>query len=378
MLAPDNHIQDPYNSMSYDRFGYVWNNPLGAVDPSGEELLTVLAIIGKAMAAYTAVRTVNGYITGYYTGAKAALSAALRVFAAFSGFGEAVGSTLFSSAANSTAGIMAQAAVAAGVSEFILGFTDNLIQTGDVGYSMGAAARGAGVAAGMAAALAGLQVRAQKRASRIKAATSKGHQLDTASKVSGSAINQKQSGIATQSASVYGETIIWGDISMEEFMALYGEGTASGSNSGWFGYANNATALAAFVVYRSGGSLRIAKGGRLSPKYYASGWKGGSLAKIKTYDLGRLGTRLGTVSLGAGIFEAGYQFYSSDRSWGDYGKLGVSTLSTGLTITPEPFTTVIGLGIGFTDAAGGFNGFYSYLDTSQAFFQTNGQFYIPY
>ena len=35
-LAPDNHIQDPYNSMSYDRFGYVWNNPLGATDASGE------------------------------------------------------------------------------------------------------------------------------------------------------------------------------------------------------------------------------------------------------------------------------------------------------------------------------------------------------
>ena len=52
-LAPDNHIQDPYNSMSYDRFGYVWNNPLGAVDPSGEILQFVImgAIMGGLNAA---------------------------------------------------------------------------------------------------------------------------------------------------------------------------------------------------------------------------------------------------------------------------------------------------------------------------------------
>ena len=35
-LSPDNHIQDPYNTMSYDRFGYVWQNPLMNNDPSGE------------------------------------------------------------------------------------------------------------------------------------------------------------------------------------------------------------------------------------------------------------------------------------------------------------------------------------------------------
>ena len=168
-LAPDNHIQDPYNTMSYDRFGYVMNNPLGNVDPSGEELITALVIIGKAIAVYSAVRTANGYVTGYFKGPTAAITAALRVFAAFSGFSEAVGNTLFASGATTGAGAVLQAGIAAGVSEFILGFTENLIRTGDLGHSLGQAAKGAGIAAITAAALAGFQVMAQKRNSTMRA-----------------------------------------------------------------------------------------------------------------------------------------------------------------------------------------------------------------
>jgi len=35
-LSPDNFIQDPYNTQSFNRYGYVWNNPLSYNDPSGE------------------------------------------------------------------------------------------------------------------------------------------------------------------------------------------------------------------------------------------------------------------------------------------------------------------------------------------------------
>ena len=35
-LAPDNYIQNPYNTQNYNRYGYVLNNPLLYVDPSGE------------------------------------------------------------------------------------------------------------------------------------------------------------------------------------------------------------------------------------------------------------------------------------------------------------------------------------------------------
>jgi len=45
-LSPDNYIQDPFNTQSYNRYGYVLNNPLKYVDPSGEWLRIVGAIIG--------------------------------------------------------------------------------------------------------------------------------------------------------------------------------------------------------------------------------------------------------------------------------------------------------------------------------------------
>ncbi len=37
ILSPDNFVQDPGNSQSYNRYSYVWNNPLKYTDPSGWE-----------------------------------------------------------------------------------------------------------------------------------------------------------------------------------------------------------------------------------------------------------------------------------------------------------------------------------------------------
>ncbi|MBG6131248.1 RHS repeat-associated protein [Aquimarina sp. EL_43] len=37
-LSPDNHIQNPYNTQNYNRYGYVLNNPLMYTDPSGETM----------------------------------------------------------------------------------------------------------------------------------------------------------------------------------------------------------------------------------------------------------------------------------------------------------------------------------------------------
>lgn len=53
-LSPDNYIQDPSNTQNFNRYGYVLNNPLKYTDPSGEEGITVGAIlIGAAVAALT-------------------------------------------------------------------------------------------------------------------------------------------------------------------------------------------------------------------------------------------------------------------------------------------------------------------------------------
>ena len=34
-MSADPIIQDPYHSQSFNRYSYVWNNPLNATDPPG-------------------------------------------------------------------------------------------------------------------------------------------------------------------------------------------------------------------------------------------------------------------------------------------------------------------------------------------------------
>lgn len=46
-LQPDNFVQDPYNTQNYNRYGYVFNNPLMYTDPSGEWIwILVGAVVG--------------------------------------------------------------------------------------------------------------------------------------------------------------------------------------------------------------------------------------------------------------------------------------------------------------------------------------------
>ena len=65
----------------------------------------------------------------------------------------------------------------------------------------------------------------------------------------------------------------------------------------------------------------------------------------------------------------------SDGSWGDYGQLGVSLLSAGLTL--DGFTAPAGIGIGLFDAGGGFNSFYNYLDLNQQLYNGTGGLILP-
>lgn len=58
-LSPDNFIQDPYNTQSFNRYGYVWNNPLALNDPSGEFIITAI-IVGAVIGAYMGGVQANG------------------------------------------------------------------------------------------------------------------------------------------------------------------------------------------------------------------------------------------------------------------------------------------------------------------------------
>lgn len=59
MLSPDNYVQKPDFTQSYNRYSYVWNNPLKYTDPNGEWVhLVIGAVIGG----------INGYITGKQAG----------------------------------------------------------------------------------------------------------------------------------------------------------------------------------------------------------------------------------------------------------------------------------------------------------------------
>ncbi|MEM9687285.1 MAG: RHS repeat-associated core domain-containing protein, partial [Bacteroidota bacterium] len=50
-LAPDNYVQDPYNTQNFNRYGYVFNNPLMYTDPNGEVAWFVPILIGAAVSA---------------------------------------------------------------------------------------------------------------------------------------------------------------------------------------------------------------------------------------------------------------------------------------------------------------------------------------
>ncbi|WP_073181510.1 RHS repeat-associated core domain-containing protein [Tenacibaculum mesophilum] len=50
-FSPDNYIQEPFNTQSFNRFGYAWNNPLKFTDPSGE--FFIAALIGALISVAT-------------------------------------------------------------------------------------------------------------------------------------------------------------------------------------------------------------------------------------------------------------------------------------------------------------------------------------
>ncbi|HTN18626.1 MAG TPA: FG-GAP-like repeat-containing protein, partial [Chitinophagaceae bacterium] len=65
MLRPDNYIQDPLNTQSYNRFSYCFNNPLKYTDPDGNNPLLVMAAGGLIN---LGIQAINGNVTSFGAG----------------------------------------------------------------------------------------------------------------------------------------------------------------------------------------------------------------------------------------------------------------------------------------------------------------------
>ncbi|WP_298900882.1 RHS repeat-associated core domain-containing protein [uncultured Psychroserpens sp.] len=68
-LSPDNFIQDPFNTQSFNRYGYVWNNPLSFNDATGEFFWAVVAIAAAVFAVgNTVAHAIRGDISNFWDG----------------------------------------------------------------------------------------------------------------------------------------------------------------------------------------------------------------------------------------------------------------------------------------------------------------------
>jgi len=112
-LSPDNFVQDPYNTQNFNRYGYVWNNPLSFNDPGGEWIhIAIGAVIGGLV--NLGVKAYQGKINSWGDG-----------FAAF-GIGAVAGAV---GAATGGAAFLAAGGGAAGAGGFIAGAAGGALGT---------------------------------------------------------------------------------------------------------------------------------------------------------------------------------------------------------------------------------------------------------
>ena len=73
---------------------------------------------------------------------------------------------------------------------------------------------------------------------------------------------------------------------------------------------NDARGGAAHGFSKMGGSFRFTHKDTFSPKYYKSGWGGGSKAHIKTYTSANIGNTVSKAATPVGLAISGYNIYN--------------------------------------------------------------------
>jgi len=137
MISPDNFVQDPYNSQSYNRYAYGFNNPLKYTDPNGE---WVHLVVGAAIGGVVNLAMNHNKVDNFWDGLKyfgvgaaaGALSAGVGagISTAMAGGSFGVGFVGISSGVSATGVISGYASGSASgyVGGFLLGTGNSLIQ----------------------------------------------------------------------------------------------------------------------------------------------------------------------------------------------------------------------------------------------------------
>ena len=276
--SPDNYIQDPYNTQSFNRFGYVWNNPLKYTDPSGEALLPILI----------------GALVGAYIGGTVANGGELNPFA-WKWDGDTWKGVIIGAILGAIAGETVHALLT-GAKAFGI-FTPNigliLPQIGSIvlaGNSIGTIDLKWTTNAGGSGTIEDI----------IKLPEQKTKQIPL---VQGSKVNVYVEGD-------YNDWVITADlyeiIRLGSILANAIDPNSQRGGYGEIGRAFLGAGLAFGKEVLTGSTFRLSnlRGTNFSPKLYSSGWGGGSSGQIKTYGTGTFTKGLTGFGYGLGLYNA--------------------------------------------------------------------------
>lgn len=162
-LSPDNHIQDPFNTQNFNRYGYVLNNPLSLTDTSGEIFGTLFAIVKFISYALTAIQAIDSIVHGAPV-FQVLVGVGIGLLAGSLGGGIGEGLKGVFSAATTAVGAFIRSAVSAFAGQLISGTLASVVQGTNFRKALRANFASAGIAAAAGGIAGASEFKANKRA----------------------------------------------------------------------------------------------------------------------------------------------------------------------------------------------------------------------